>query len=149
MAIQNLPIVDEVTSNSTFAGNINGLDVQFFANVLLAYMQGNLVFPSGGYVTQYAAPSATGFSVAIAEASADTHLILTPTGGFAAGTIVLPAVGTAVDGQRVQVNCTQAVTTLTINGNGGTVTGAPTTLAANAFFTLAFDDPTNVWYRVG
>jgi hypothetical protein len=28
------------------------------------------------------------------------------------------------------------------------VTGAPTTLAANAFFTLRFDATTNAWYRV-
>jgi len=49
----------------------------------------------------------------------------------------------------VLVNCTQAVTTLTINGNGATVTGAPTTLAANAFFRLRFEAVAGVWYRVG
>ena len=40
--------------------------------------------------------------------------------------------------------------TLTINGNGATaVTGAPTALAANAFFRLRFDRATSSWYRVG
>lgn len=100
-------------------------------------------------VTQYAAPSATGFSVTIANSSNSVWLILTPTGGFATGTIILPAVTSAVDKQEVLVNCTQSVAALTINGNGATVTGAPTSLAANGFFRLRFDDVANVWYRVG
>lgn len=98
-------------------------------------------------VTQYAAPSATGFSVSIASQS--TWLVLTPTAGFAAGTIVLPAQASVVDKQELLVNCTQAVTTLAINGNGATVTGAPTTLAANAFFRLRYEAVSGVWYRVG
>lgn len=100
-------------------------------------------------VTQYAAPSATGFSVQVNDDSDSVWLILTPTGGFAAGTLVLPAVAKCVDRQEVLVNCTQSVTTLTINANGATITGAPTSLAANAFFRLRFDDVTNTWYRVG
>lgn len=100
-------------------------------------------------ITQYAAPSATGFSVTITNASNSVWLILTPTGGFAAGTIILPAVASAVDKQELLVNCTQSVAALTINGNGATVTGAPTSLAANGFFRLRFDDVANVWYRVG
>jgi len=100
-------------------------------------------------ITQYAAPSSTGFSVQINDDSDSVWLILTPTGGFAVGTLVLPALSHCVDKQEILVNCTQAVTTLTINGNGSTVTGAPTTLAANAFFRLRFDDVTNTWYRVG
>lgn len=100
-------------------------------------------------VTQYAAPSATGFSVTITNSSNSVWLILTPTGGFAAGTIILPAVASAVDKQELLVNCTQSVATLTINGNGATVTGAPSSLSANGFFRLRFDDVANVWYRVG
>jgi hypothetical protein len=100
-------------------------------------------------ITQYAAPSATGFSVQITDGSDSIWLILTPNAGYAAGTIVLPALANCVDKQEVLVNCTQAVTALTVSGNGATVTGAPTTLAANAFFRLRFDDVVNVWYRVG
>jgi hypothetical protein len=124
---------------------------------LMAFLQANLTFTSGlyfgAYTTQYAAPSATGFSVTITDGSSDNtnvHLILTPVAGYAAGTIVLPAVASCVDAQEVLVNCTQAVTTLTINGNGATaVTGEPTTLAANDYFRLKFDLPTKTWYRVG
>ena len=100
-------------------------------------------------VTQYAAPSATGFSVQINDSSDSVWLLLTPTAGFAAGTLVLPAKANCVDRQEVLVNSTQVVTTLTVSGNGSTVTGAPTTLAANAFFRLRFDAVTTAWYRVG
>lgn len=117
-------------------------------SVLQAYMQANLDFDNQAQETQYAAPSATGFSIAIAAGPQSTHLILTPTGAFAAGTLVLPAVATAIDKQSFTVNTTQAVTTLTISANGATaVIGAPTTLAANAFFTIRFDLTTKNWYR--
>lgn len=116
--------------------------------VLLAYMQDSLTFP-GSYAKQYSSPSATGFSVAFSDNEHDQHLILTPVAGYAAGTIVLPLKSTVVDGQRILVNCTQAVTTLTVSGNGATVVGAPTTLTANAFFTMAYDTINSTWYRVG
>jgi len=111
------------------------------ASVLLAFMEANL--SRGTLETQYAAPSATGFSV---NAESNTHLILTPAAGYAAGTIVLPASPT--DRDEFLCNCTQSVTTLTINGNGKTVTGGPTTLAANAFFRLKYDGVLSIWYRV-
>lgn len=100
-------------------------------------------------ITQYAAPSATGFSIQVNNDADSVWLVLTPTAGFADGTLVLPAVANCVDRQEVLVNCTQAVTTLTVSGNGATVTGAPTTLAANGFFRLRFDAITDTWYRVG
>lgn len=117
--------------------------------VLAAFIQTLLTEANGGFMTQYSAPSSTGFSVTITPTTegGSVHLLLTPAAGYAAGTIVLPA--TPVDGQEVLVNCTQAVTTLTVSGNGSTVTGAPTTLAANAFFRLRYDGTFEGWYRVG
>ena len=111
-------------------------------STLIEFLEANL--SRGTLSTRYAAPSATGFSI---NAESNTHLILTPVAGYAAGTIVLPASPT--DRDEFLVNCTQAVTTLTVNGNGKTVTGAPTTLAANAFFRLKYDGVSSVWYRVG
>ena len=113
-------------------------------SVLLAYMQDNLVFPQSGSVQQYSAPSITGFTTVVLVA--DTWLILTPTGTMATGTITLPAVRNAQ--QWVQVSTTQAVTALTVGGAGASVSGAPTTLAAGGFFTMAYDETTNAWYRV-
>ena len=121
-------------------------------SAVLAYMQNNLTFsvPGISYTTQYSAPSATGFNVAITDGSDNIHLILTPTTGFSTGTITLPSVASAIDRQEVLVNCTQQVTALTIDGNGATaVTGEPSALAADDFFRLKYDLPTKTWYRVG
>lgn len=100
---------------------------------------------------QYAAPNATGFNVQIAPVATggSVYLLLTPAAGYAAGTITLPAQALCKDGQEVLVTCTQAVTALTVAGNGATVVGAPTTLAANAFFRLRFDGVFKNWYRIG
>jgi hypothetical protein len=115
---------------------------------LLDALEDDLTFPNV-FVQQYATPSATGFTVAITTGSSDIWLILTPLAGYAAGTLTLPLASTARDGQQVRVNCTQSVTTLTISANGAaSVIGAPTTLAANAFFTLAYDMISTNWYRV-
>lgn len=133
----------------------NNGDVRAAAvSVLLAYMQQNLVFSTfAEYVSQYSAPSASGFNVTITDGDEDdtnVHLILTPLAGYAAGTITLPPKAGLADKQEVLVNCTQAVTTLTIALNGATAAiGAPTTLAANAFFRLKYDAVTSNWYRVG
>lgn len=118
--------------------------------LLTEYLQ-EVLTSQDGMETQYYAPSATGFSVTIAPtvAGGDVWLVLTPTAGFAAGTIVMPALASCVDRQEILVNCTQAVTTLTITGNGNTVTGAPTTLAANAFFRLRYEAVNHTFYRVG
>lgn len=122
-------------------------------SVLLAYIEDNLPASFVDYVSQYAAPSATGFNIAITDGASNNtnvHLILTPLAGYAAGTITLPAKAGLVDKQEVLVNCTQAVTTLTVALNGATAAvGAPTTLAANAFFRLKYDAVTFNWYRVG
>ena len=110
---------------------------------LTTYMQSALTLP-GALATQYSAPSSSGFSVTVS--AGDTWLLLTPTGTLAVGAIVLPT--GATDKSEVSVNCTQIVTTLSVT-SGNTVTGAPTTLAANGFFTMRYDAATTAWYRVG
>lgn len=115
-------------------------------SALIALMQAQLT-GAGTLMTQYAAPNASGFSVAIAPvvAGGGVYLLLTPVAGYAAGTVVLPSA--PVDGQEVVVSTTQAVTALTVSG--GTVNGAPTTLAANSFFHLRYDGVFKAWYRIG
>lgn len=116
-------------------------------SVLLSYINANIT--ASTWSVKYSAPSATGFSVSLVEydEGENVRLILTPAAGYAAGTIVLP--DEPHDLQEVLVNCTQSVTTLTINGSGYTVTGAPTTLAANAYFRLKYDAVGQAWYRIG
>lgn len=154
MAIERLALIDTISSSTNFAVNQNSQDYRVLLTTLLTYMQANLTFPTfTGFVnfaTQYAAPSSSGFSVQITDTSANTHLILTPTTGFAAGTIVLPNVTSAIDKQEVLVNCTQQVTTLTVNGNGAVaVTGEPASLGADDFFRLKYDLLTQTWFRIG
>jgi hypothetical protein len=117
-------------------------------SVLLELIQENLA-SSADKVTQYSAPTATAFSVQVTDGADSIWLILTPNADYAAGTIVLPALANCVDAQEILVNCTRAVTALTINGNGATVVGAPTALVANDFFRLRFDAVLDTWYRVG
>jgi hypothetical protein len=127
--------------------NING-------DFRLLDQQGMIDFinQSVGYVkpaTQYFAPSSTGFNIQVNSGS-DIHLILTPIAAYAAGTITLPNVQLLSDKQTLIVTTTQAVTTLTITLNGASaIFGAPTTMAANSFFTLKYDLVMKTWYRVG
>lgn len=151
--ISNLSSTDTLSASDLLAVWASGNSDTRKASLstLLTFLQENLTAP-GDDMTQYAAPNASGFSVGIDPLTdgQNVYLLLTPTGAFAAGTIVLPAVAECVDGQQVLVSTTQAVTTLTVSGNGATaVNGAPTTLAANAFFRLRFDGIFKSWYRVG
>lgn len=149
MGIQNLNQSSiGAASQIPFYDPSNGVDRRDSVTALAAIVA-TLLSTAAAPAAQYAAPNATGFSVQIApvEDGASVYLLLTPAAGYAAGTIVLPAQATCEDGQIVQVSCTQIVTALTVNGNGASVNGAPTTLAANAFFTLRFDGVFRAWYR--
>lgn len=147
------PFIPNLSTSSSFTasdyvimaqGNNNNAQ-RVSAAVMAAFFADYLVV--GALLSYYSAPSATGFTTTVPDTDDNYWVILTPVAGYANGTIVLPAAATAADQQTVQVNCTQAVTTLAITSTGGTVTGAPTTLAANAFFTLRFDAVTSTWYR--
>ena len=147
MAIERLSLLDTVTAATNFAVNVNGQDYRVLASTVAEYVSEQIA--QTAKTIQYSAPSATGFSVTVAEPSKSSWLVLTPAAGYAAGTIVLPPVAGVIEGQELLVNCTQSVATLTINGNGGNVIGAPASLAANGFFTLKFEPILKNWYRVG
>lgn len=150
--INSLSATDIVTAGDLVAvyKQSNGDARKAAMSVLLAYMQDSLTFETNEFTKQYAAPAATGFSVAVTDGSNNIWLIMTPVAGYAAGTIVLPSTANAVDLQEILVICTQAVTALTIDGNGATdVIGEPTTLAANDYFRLKYDATTTTWYRIG
>lgn len=155
MAIQNLPTVASANLGSADAvvlfSNFLGCDASTTLANLVAWLQGQLT-GTGSTITQYFAPNATGWSLLVAPPvnGENVFLLVTPVAGYAAGTITLPVQSTCIDGQSVIVSCTQAVTTLTVAGNGATaVNGAPTTLAANAFFRLRYDGPSKSWFRNG
>lgn len=148
--INQLNAVDSLSASDlvpVYSSN-NGDARKASLSVIAEYVQSTITV-ADDKVTQYAAPSATAFTVQVNDDNQNVWLVLTPTGGFAAGTIKLPSLANTIDRQEVLVNCTQAVTALTVNGNGANVTGAPTTLATNAFFRLRFEAVTDTWYRVG
>lgn len=137
-------------SQIPFHDPANGADRRASLDEVAEVLQSELA-GSGGLITQYAAPNASGFTVIIAPPTdgVSVFLLLTPLAAYAAGAITLPAQATCVDGQEVLVHTTQAVTALTVNANGATaVNGAPTTLAQFAFFRLRYDGVSKSWYRV-
>lgn len=150
--------IDKLTSVSTldasdkialFSSSV-GSDAAATLATLAAYLQ-TLLAAGSELISQYAAPNATGFSVQISppENGASVYLTLTPVAGYAAGTIVLPAVASCQHGQEVLVSTTNSITTLTINANGSSVVGGPSSLAAGGFFRLRFDGIYKTWSRVG
>ncbi len=145
MAINRLSRATALTlADSLPISSVTGGDDQKAAlQEVLSLIQANLVLP--GLIRQGATPTATGFNVAIT--AADTWLVITPLATYAAGTITLPSA--KVQDDEIVVNTTQTVTALTVSGNGATVVGAPTTLAAGGFFRLRYDAVNSTWYRVG
>lgn len=94
----------------------------------------------GDSFTASALPTAPGGSV---------WLQLTLSGTAASGTINLPDIDNRANGQEVLVTVTQEVTSLTVNGLGASVAGAPSSLGANGFFRMRYDSISNCWFRVG
>lgn len=151
--INQLSAVSSVVASDLVAiwQSANGDTRKASISVIATYIQ-SLLTPASGEETQYYAPNASGFSATIAPTTAggSVYLLMTPLAGYAAGTIVLPALAASEDGQEVLVSSTQAVTTLTVSGNGAVaVNGAPTALAANAFFRVRYDGVSQSWYRIG
>ena len=110
--------------------------------LLASYINDQIELPVDISRSQYSAPSATGFTVAVT--SPNTWLVLNPTNAFAAGTIVLPA--GVPDLSMVSIVTTQAITALTVSTSGAAIVGAPTSAAANTAFTMRYDAVTNSWY---
>lgn len=155
MPISTLTAIDTLQAGDQIAIGASGYgdDRRAALSVLTSYLQGVLSFSDADafvkFSTQYAAPSATGFTVQITDDDSNTHLILTPAAGYAAGTITLPLSTNLADKQEVLINCTQDITALTVDGNGASVIGEPSSITANDFFRLKYDLAGTTWYRVG
>jgi hypothetical protein len=115
---------------------------------LQAYMQANLTFSAGQFVVQYAAPAATSFTVALLSNTNNQWLILTPVSAYAAGTITFPLLSTVADNQEIIIFSTQAVTTLTLSGNGASIVGAPTGISQNGALRFKFNSLASTWYVI-
>lgn len=102
----------------------------------------SLILPTA-QISQYASP-ASGATVMVGNTGQNTRLILSPAAPLASLTITLDA--TPVDQQTVVVSSTQTISALTVNG--GTVSGAPTTMGAVTPFSLQYDAVALVWHRI-
>jgi hypothetical protein len=114
---------------------------------LLQYFQQTFAAPT--VATNLYTPG-TGFNITVPTPTSEQQwMILQPAGTLAAGTVTLPLNTGVPDGTQVLVTTTQIITSFTLALNGAAAAfGAPTTLAANAFFTMRFYQVTNSWYRV-
>lgn len=114
---------------------------------LLAYFQ--TVFAAPTVSTNLYTPGA-GFNITVpTPVSEQQWMVIQPAGTLATGTVTLPLNTGVPDGTQVLVTTTQIITAFTLALNGAAAAfGAPTTLAADAFFTMRFYQATNSWYRI-
>jgi hypothetical protein len=114
---------------------------------LLAYFQTDFAAPT--VATSLYTPGA-GFNITVpTPVSQQQWMVIQPASTLASGTVTLPLNTGTPDGTQLLVTTTQIVTAFTLALNGASSAfGAPTTLAANAFFTMRFYQATNSWYRV-
>jgi hypothetical protein len=115
---------------------------------LLQYFQQTFAAPT--VATNLYTPG-TGFNITVpTPVSEQQWMIIQPAGTLAAGTVTLPLNTGVPNGTQVRVTTTQTITSFTLALNGASAAfGAPTTLAANAFFTMRFYQATNSWYCIG
>jgi hypothetical protein len=147
--INQLPLLTQVSAGDqlpVYSPN-NGDARRLPMSALLSYFQQQFASPTVA-VNLYV-PS-TGFNIAApTPVSEQQWIVLQPAGTLAAGTVTLPLNTSTPDGTEILVTTTQIITTFAVGLNGATAAfGAPTTLAANAFFRLRFYQPTNSWYRI-
>jgi len=150
-----MPQINQLSSISQVSGanqipvydTNNGDARKVSVSQLLQYFQTTFAAPT--VATNLYTPG-TGFNVTVpTPVSEQQWMIIQPAGTLAAGTVTLPLNTGVPDGTQVLVTTTQIITSFTLALNGAAAAfGAPTTLAANAFFTMRFYQATNSWYRV-
>jgi hypothetical protein len=143
-SINKLSALDTLTGGDQIAvwATGNGDTRKASMNLVASYVTGTLDLPVDISRSQYAAPTATGFTVTIT--SPNTWLVLNPTNDFATGVIALP--NSVPDLSMVSIVTTRSVTTFSVTASGAAVVGAPATIEANEAFTLRYDAVTNSWY---
>jgi hypothetical protein len=145
-AINQLNATDSLTASDLLPVYVqqNGDARKASIGLLTEYLREQL---GGGEskTNQYAAPL-TGTTVQVQNGS--TWLILTPAGTLAALTLLMPVLANVVDGQEILISTTQTLTSLTFSGNGASMVGAPSTLAANGSVRLRFEPVLKTWYKI-
>lgn len=144
--INQLATIDTVNSGDllpTYSAS-NGDARKMSIGALLTYFKETFTSPT--FVTSITAIE-NGQTVSATDDSTNQWVLLTPAGTIATGTVVLPISTGLVDGQEVMVTSSNTITALTINGNGSTVEGGPTTIGATSPFKLRYNLLTTSWYK--
>jgi hypothetical protein len=132
-----------------YSGSV-GNDVAATLATLLTWLQTQIA-GAGDFISQYESPTA-GASVYANPfvPGSNAFVLMTPAGTIATATFYLPALAISGMGQEILVHSTQAITALTVNGNGASsVSGAPSSMAAGGFFRMRFDSINKSRYRIG
>ena len=149
-----MPTINQLPTITTLSGGdqlpvyatSNGDARKASITTLVDYFQKTFADPN--YTVVINAPTNSGFNIALAASSQSIWLIMNPTGTFAAGSVTLPPVADCYDGQEIIIISTQTISTLTTNGNGGTLVGVPASLGAGSSFTIRFNDLQSTWYTI-
>lgn len=134
-------------NNYGFFGNIEAGTGRwnFYAGGTAAnYFAGNVT--ANAAFNQTPARSAAGSGSAVTLTTSTNHLLYDQAATVAALTITLPS-ASLTNGQTITIATRSAITSLTING--GTIYGAPTTLAAGGFCSFIYSSAANAWFRRG
>jgi hypothetical protein len=135
---------DSVTYASAAGGTpafsiFNALDIGVDTS---ATLHGAVAYTGGTYQAPLAGDTIT-------LANATSFLQLEPAGTIATLTIKMPIA--PINGQKIDFATTQTVTTLTMDGNGKTLIGAPVSIAAGSgaggAFSMRYRASNNSWYR--
>ena len=144
--INQLPTASSLSSSDQIPvySSSNGDARKASLTTLRTWFEDNFASPE--FETVLEAPTGSGFNIQLSASTENIWLIANPTGAFAAGTVTLPPVADCFDGQQIIVTCSEAVTALTVAGNGATIVGAPTALGTGGFFSLRFRESQDTWY---
>ena len=146
--INQLPVLSQVSAGDqipVYTPN-NGDARRMSISSLLAYFQQTFASPT--LASNIYTPG-TGFNIAVPTPTDQQWILIQPAGTLAAGTVTLPLNTQTPDGSEVLVTTTQIITTFTLAANGAAqLYGAPTTLAAGAYFRMRYVQATNSWYRI-
>lgn len=108
------------------------------------YFGGDVTF--GGSINKTPTRSTVASGSTIVLTTSTNTLLYDNASTAAALTITLPSSG-LTNGQEISIATRSAITALTVNG--GTIYGAPTTLAAGGFATFIYSSTGAAWFRKG
>ena len=135
------------TNNYGFYGNIpagTGRYNFYAAGAAANYFAGNVTANAAFNQTPTRSTAASGSTVTLTTGT--NHLLYDQAGTVAELTVTLPSASLS-DGQVITIATRSAITALTING--GTIYGAPTSLAAGGFCSFIYSSGGAAWFRKG